>query len=77
MDEEKPKPDDQFDYFADSWGELALKWLWILLLGTMWIGVIIGIFTGAPALELLGGFLMAAVLTGGFYFVFIRENFIF
>ena len=67
MDEEKPKPDDQYDYFADSWGELALKWLWILLLGTMWIGVIIGIFTG--------GFLMAAVFTGGFYFVVIREIF--
>ena len=75
MDEEKPKPDDQYDYFADSWGELALKWLWILLLGTMWIGVIIGIFTGAPAPQLLGGFLMAAVFTGGFYFVVIREIF--
>ena len=68
------EPDDKYNYYQKSVAETGLKWLWNLIIACLWLGAIISIIIGSSALQILGNFVIAAGITGAFYFVHYREH---
>ena len=63
------QPDDKYNYEVKSIGEMLMKCLWILIGACMWVGVILSIFTGSSALQILGGVVIASAFSGFLYYV--------
>jgi hypothetical protein len=63
------QPDDEYNYEIKSIGEVLMKYLWILIGFCMWVGVILSIFTGSSALQILGGVIIASAFSGFLYYV--------
>jgi len=63
------QPDDEYNYEIKSIGEMLMKSLWILIGFCMWVGVILSIFNGSSALQILGGVIIASAFSGFLYYV--------
>ena len=63
------QPDDKYNYEIKSISEMLMKCLWILIGACMWVGVILSIFTGSSALQILGGVIIASAFSGFLYYV--------
>lgn len=62
------QPDDKYNYEVKSISEILMKCLWILICASMWVGVILSIFTGSSALQILGGVIIASAFSGFLYY---------
>ena len=71
MSDEAPDP---YAHEVKSIYEIVRKWFWLIFCAICWIGVILSIFTGAPASSILIGAIIASGLSG-FYYLAEHRNF--